>query len=200
MKYGYARVSTKEQNPNLQVDALVKAGCEKIFMDVASGAKTDRPELIKMIEEVRKRDVIVIWKLDRLGRSLKHLVELIEQLNERKVGLVSINDPIDTTTPHGKLIFNIFSSLAEFERDVIRERTKAGLDAARARGRKGGRPKGLSKIGESKACAVQTLYLEGKLSISDICKQLSISKGTLYSYLRYRGVSISGYKTTNTTK
>ncbi len=190
MKYGYSRVSTKDQNLNMQMDALKKAGCKNILSDVASGSKTDRPNLNKLLSELRKGDVIIIWKLDRLGRSLKHLVELVELLNTKKVGLVSLNDPINTTTSHGKLIFNIFASLAEFERDIIRERTKAGLKAARARGRKGGRPKGLTAEAETTACAAETLYNEQTLSILQICTQLGISKATLYTYLRYRGVKI----------
>jgi DNA invertase Pin-like site-specific DNA recombinase len=190
MKYGYARISTKDQNLDLQFDALKKAGCEKLFSDVASGAKSDRPELHKMLNEVRKDDLIIIWKLDRLGRSLKNLVELVEQLNQKEVGIKSIQDPIDTTTAQGKLTFNIFASLAEFERDIIRERTKAGLSAARARGRTGGRPKGLSQSAQSTACAAETLYNERKLTVHQICEQLTISKATLYSYLRYRGVTI----------
>jgi len=200
MKYGYARVSTKDQNLDLQMDALKKSGCEKYFMDVASGAKADRPELQKMLNEVRKDDVVVIWKLDRLGRSLKHLVELVETLSTKSVGLKSLNDPVDTTTPQGKLTFNIFASLAEFERDIISERTKAGLNAARARGRKGGRPKGLSKEAQSKACAAETLYNERKLSVQQICEQLNISKATIYSYLRYRGVQIGEEKSFKRTK
>ncbi len=190
MKYGYARISTQDQNLDLQLDSLKKAGCERIFTDIASGAKTDRPDLNKMLSEVRPKDVITIWKLDRLGRSLRHLVKLVDQLNEKKVGLISLNDPINTTTSHGKLTFNIFASLAEFERDIICERTKAGLEAARARGRKGGRPKGLSKEAEAMACASETLYKEQTLSIQQICKQLCISKATLYSYLRHRNVPI----------
>lgn len=190
MKYGYARISKQDQNIDFQLDALKKAGCERIFVDIASGAKTDRPDLNKMLSEVRPKDVITIWKLDRLGRSLKHLVQLVDQLNQQQVGLVSLKDPIDTTTPQGKLIFNIFASLAEFERDIIRERTKAGLDAARARGRKGGRPKGLSREAQTTAYAAETLYKEQTLSVQQICKRLSISKATLYSYLRHRGVPI----------
>ena len=190
MKYGYARVSTRDQNPNLQTDALKKARCERIFIDRASGARTDRPELNMMLDEIRSGDVVVIWKLDRLGRSLKHLVELVEYLNRRKIGLRSLNDPIDTSNAHGKLTFNIFASLAEFERDIISERTKAGLEAARARGRKGGRPKGLSKEAEIKACAAETLYKKRRLSINQICDQLDICKATFYSYLRRRNVKI----------
>ena len=122
MRVGYARVSTKDQNIDLQVDALTNAGCETVFQEVASGAKTARPVLSDMLSRLRSGDVLVIWKLDRLGRSLKHLVTLTNELLERKIGLISLNDPIDTTTPQGRLVFNIFASLAEFERDLIRER------------------------------------------------------------------------------
>ncbi len=190
MRVGYARVSTKEQNVEMQVDALKKAQCEQVFTEVASGANTTRPVLDDLLSRLRSGDVLVIWKLDRLGRSLKHLVTLTNELLERQIGLVSLNDPIDTTTPQGRLIFNIFASLAEFERDLIRERTQAGLEAARARGRKGGRPRGLSKQAEATAMAAETLYGEGELSVQAICDQLSISKPTLYSYLRHRGVKI----------
>ena len=188
MRIGYARVSTKDQSFDLQVDALQKAECEEVFREVASGAKTERPVLDDLLSRLRAGDVLVIWKLDRLGRSLKHLVTLATELMERKIGLISLNDPIDTTTPQGRLVFNIFASLAEFERDLIRERTQAGLKAARARGRKGGRPRGLSKKAEAKALAAETLYREGKLSVQAICDQLDISKPTLYAYLRHRDV------------
>jgi DNA invertase Pin-like site-specific DNA recombinase len=190
MKIGYARVSTGDQNIDLQIDQLREAGCEKIFQEIASGAKTERRELTRLLEQVRDGDVIVIWKLDRLGRSLKHLVELVTQLTERGVGLRSLNDPVDTTSSQGKLIFNIFASLAEFERDLIVERTQAGLKAARARGRTGGRPKGLSETAKLKAVAAETLYKEGELSVNEIAGNLGISKVTLYSYLRRRGVEI----------
>jgi DNA invertase Pin-like site-specific DNA recombinase len=139
MKIGYARISTSEQSLNLQTDALEKAGCEKIFSDIASGAKDDRKELLAAIEFCRKGDSLVVWKLDRLGRSLKHLIETINILIEKKVGFVSVQESIDTTTPGGKLIFHVFGALAEFERELIRERTNAGLKSARARGRLGGR-------------------------------------------------------------
>ena len=190
MKIGYARVSTGDQNIDLQIDQLREAGCEKIFQETASGAKTERRELARLLEQVRDGDVIVIWKLDRLGRSLKHLVELVTQLTKRGVGLKSLNDPVDTTSSQGKLIFNIFASLAEFERDLIVERTQAGLKAARARGRTGGRPKGLSETAKLKAVAAETLYKEGELSVNEIAGNLGISKVTLYSYLRRRGVEI----------
>jgi DNA invertase Pin-like site-specific DNA recombinase len=145
-----------------------------------------------MLNDVRNGDVVVVWKLDRLGRSLRHLVELVGDLSGRGVGLQSLNDPIDTTTSQGRLVFNIFASLAEFERELIRERTQAGLTAARARGRFGGRPKGLPSQAESTAMVVETLYKEGRLSVNAIARQLNISKSTLYRYLRYRGVKIHG--------
>jgi DNA invertase Pin-like site-specific DNA recombinase len=197
MKIGYARVSTRDQKADLQVDALKQAGCEirrRIYQDIASGAKSARPELDKLLANVRPGDAVVIWKLDRLGRSLKHLVELVGELAERKVGLQSLNDPIDTTHAQGRLVFNLFASLAEFERELIRERTQAGLSAARARGRIGGRPKGLPAKAEATAMAAETLYCEGRLSVSAIGEKLHISKSTLYSYLRHRGVKIGAYQ------
>jgi len=194
MKIGYARVSTRDQNADLQVDALKQAGCERIYQDIASGAKSARPELDKLLVHVRPSDTVVIWKLDRLGRSLKHLVELVGELAERKVGLQSLNDPIDTTHAQGRLVFNLFASLAEFERELIRERTQAGLSAARSRGRIGGRPKGLPAKAEATAMAAETLYREGRLSVSAIGEKLHISKSTLYSYLRHRGVEIGAYQ------
>lgn len=190
MKIGYARISTKDQKLDLQIDALKKAGCEKVYHDQVSGAKANRPALNQMLEHLRKGDVVIIWKLDRLGRSLKHLVELVSDFMERGIGLLSLNDPVDTTTAHGRLVFNIFASLAEFERELIRERTKAGLEAARARGRKGGRPSGLSEDAQKTAMVAETLYKEKTLSIDEICSRLRISKTTFYRYLRLRGVSL----------
>ena len=192
MQIGYARVSTKDQNFDLQIDALRKAGCEKVFQEVVSGAKAERPVFDGLLHELRSGDVLVIWKLDRLGRSLRHLVELAGTLMEQDVGLRSLNDPIDTTTPQGRLAFNLFASLAEFERDLIRERTQAGLTAARARGRQGGRPKGLPSQAERTACAAETLYREQRLSVREIAEELGIAKSTLYEYLRHRGVPIGG--------
>src|SRR5512144_550949 len=144
MLIGYARVSTTDQTLDLQKDALEKAGCSKIFTDTASGAKAERIGLDEALNYVRSGDTLVVWKLDRLGRSLPHLIETITGLNNRGVGFKSITEAIDTTTSGGKLIFHIFGALAEFERDIIRERTQAGLTAARARGRKGGRPRALT--------------------------------------------------------
>jgi DNA invertase Pin-like site-specific DNA recombinase len=194
MKIGYARISTRDQNLDLQLDALKKAGCDALYQETISGSTSERPVLTDVLNSLRAGDVLVIWKLDRLGRSLKHLVELTTLLIEKKVGLLSLNDPIDTTTPQGRLSFNLFAALAEFERDIIRERTQAGLTAARARGRLGGRPKGLPKASEATACAAETLYKEGKLSVMQIAKKLSISKATLYKYLRYRQVPIGSYQ------
>ena len=193
MKIGYARVSTPDQKMDLQIDELKAAGCEKIFSEVVTGAKAERKELNKMLEQVRPGDIIVIWKLDRLGRSLKHLVELVGELIEKQVGLKSLHDPIDTSTSQGRLIFNIFASLAEFEREVISERTKAGLTAARARGRIGGRPKGLSKKAQDKARVCEALYKEGKMSIAEILDNQQISRATFYNYLRYRNVELGDY-------
>ena len=190
MKIGYARVSTKDQSLNLQEDALKKAGCKKIYSEQVSGAKANRVKLNELMEHVREGDVIVVWKLDRLGRSLRDLVSLVSKFQEKGVGFQSLQDNIDTTTPMGKLNFHLFAALAEFERDIISERTKAGLNAARARGRKGGRPKGLSKKAQDKARLAESLYKERVRSISEICSHLEISKPTLYRYLRERGVVI----------
>ncbi len=190
MKIGYARVSTKEQSFNLQVDALKKAGCECTYREVASGAKTARPVLDELLMRLRAGDVLVIWKLERLGVSLRHLVKLTNELRERNIGLISLNDPVDPTTPQGRLTFNIFAALAEFERALIRERTQAGLEAARVRGRKGGRPKGLSQQAEALALTAETLYLQRQLSVQQIAERLGISKTTLYAYLRHRGVEV----------
>jgi DNA invertase Pin-like site-specific DNA recombinase len=194
MKIGYARVSTKEQSFDLQLDALRKAGCKKVYQETVSGTKAARLQLDLMLDNLRAGDVLVIWKLDRLGRSLRHLVELVHGLMEKGVGLKSLNDPIDTTTPQGRLSFNLFASLAEFERDLIRERTQAGLSAARARGRRGGRPRGLPSSAEVTARAAETLYTERKLSVRQIANRLGISKSTLYAYLRHRGVRIGPYQ------
>jgi len=193
MKIGYARISTKDQNLELQIDALKKAGCEKIYQDIASGARSERPALNEMVQNLRPGDVLVIWKLDRLGRSLNHLISLVNNLIDKKIGLKSLNDAIDTTTAQGRLSFNLFASLAEFERDLIRERTQAGLTAARARGRHGGRPKGLPQKAEATACAAETLYKEGKLTVNEISQKLGIAKSTLYAYLRHRGVAIGSH-------
>ena len=190
MKIGYARVSTQEQELSLQIDALETAGCEHIYQEKITGAKKARPELQRMMSQLRKEDTVVIWKLDRLARSLKDLVSIVNEIQGKEAELQSLNDHIDTSTPHGKFTFHLFAALAEFERDIISERTKAGLAAARARGRMGGRPKGLSQKAEHTAIIAEQLYRDGELSVKEICKQLSISKGTFYNYLRHRGVQI----------
>lgn len=180
MKIGYARVSTKDQNLDMQIDDLKKIGCEKIFTDKISGAKKDRPGLDEALNYVRKGDVLVVWKLDRAGRSLKHLIELVNLLNEQEVGFVSIKENIDTTTSTGKLMFHIFASLAEFERDIIRERTEAGLAAARARGKVGGRPK---LMDDRKLAMAKSMMADKSIPIKNICSTLGVSKSTLYKYL-----------------
>ncbi|MBN9344485.1 MAG: resolvase [Caedibacter sp. 38-128] len=194
MKIGYARVSTRDQSLSMQVEALKEAGCFQIHEEIASGAKAARPILDEIMRNLREGDTLVIWKLDRLGRNLAHLIHLTTKLIEKKVGLISLNDPIDTTTPQGRLIFGIFASLAEFERELIRERTQAGLKSARARGRKGGRPKGMSKSAMEKAAIAEALYRNGTIPVKKIAEQLDISKTTLYLYLRSRNVRI-GEKT-----
>jgi len=182
---GYARVSKGEQNLNLQIDALKKEGCLKgnIYSDRISGAKSDRPGLNECLAILEPGDTLIIWRLDRLGRSLTHLVSTVEKLVEQKIGFKSICDGhIDTTTASGELIFNVFSSLAQFERRLIQERTNAGLKAARARGRLGGRP-ALSP-NNPKVIAAKQMHKEQSLEISEICKHLQISKPTLYRYLK----------------
>jgi DNA invertase Pin-like site-specific DNA recombinase len=190
MKYGYARVSTKDQVLNLQIDALKTAGCHKIFYEVAKGARADRPEWLKLLQEIQKGDTLIVWKLDRMGRSLHHLIKVVNDLIAKGVDIISIQDPLNTTSAQGRLIFNMFASLAEFEKDLIRERTMAGLKSARARGRMGGRPKGLSDKAKKTACTAEALYLQNELKTDDIADQLGISKTTLYKYLRTRNVQI----------
>lgn len=185
MRFGYARVSTPTQSLDLQVDALVQSGCEHIYKEVISGARKERPELVRMLQFVRKGDVVVVWKLDRLGRSLLDLVKIANQLREKEVELISLQDRIDTTTSSGKLTFHLMAALAEFERDMIRERTKAGLAAARARGRKGGRPKGMCKRLKQIAPVVKSLYDAGELTNREIAKNQGISIGSIYRCLAY---------------
>jgi DNA invertase Pin-like site-specific DNA recombinase len=190
MLIGYARVSTIEQTLDLQQDALHQAGCEQVFTDHISGAKSERPGLTQAVEFVRSGDILVVWKLDRLGRSLKQLIEIVTELQKRNVGFRSLTENIDTTSPGGKLIFHIFGSLAEFERDLIRERTLAGLAAARARGRKGGRHRVVGLNDERKIARAQALYKDKQYSIRDICEMLHISRTTLYRYIsRHNRVS-----------
>ena len=183
MLVGYARVSTNEQILDLQKDALEKLGCTKIYSDVVSGAREERKGLQEALEYVREGDTLVVWRLDRLGRSLKHLIETITRLNERKIGFKSITENIDTNTSGGKLVFHIFGALAEFERDIIKDRTKAGLNAARARGRLGGRPKAHTLNTPKKVALAQSLYENKNNTIEEICKTLNVSRATLYRYI-----------------
>lgn len=181
MTYGYARVSTGGQTTDLQRDALEKAGCNRIFIDVASGAKAHRPELDHMLDLLREGDTVVVWKLDRLGRSLQNLVELINNFDTRGVQFRSLTEAIDTSTPGGTLIFNIFGSLAQFERDLIRERTRAGLEAARARGRTGGRP---ASLNEKQIKEVRRLYESRSVTVDQIAKMMNVGRATIYRYLK----------------
>ena len=179
---GYARVSTTDQNPELQLDALRDAGCARVFTDYASGTKTSRPELDRALDQLRAGDTLVVWKLDRLGRSLPHLVETIQGLADRDVGFRSIQDPVDTTTPGGRLVFHIFAALAEFERDLIRERTQAGLAAARARGRVGGRKPALKP--EQVTMARDLLAADPSRTVASVATTLGVGKSTLYRALQ----------------
>jgi DNA invertase Pin-like site-specific DNA recombinase len=179
---GYARVSTFEQTMDLQQDALRTASCSRIFTDTISGGSTDREGLVQTLSFLRSGDTLVVWRLDRLGRSLRHLIETIATLHDRGIGFKSLTEQIDTTTSSGKLIFHIFGALAEFERELIRERTRAGLQAARARGRQGGRPRLLA--GAKKLAMVQAMYDDKSNTIADICQTLHISRATLYRYLK----------------
>lgn len=186
MLIGYARVSTQEQNPQLQIDALEAAGCERIFVEHASGAQRDRPELKAALEYARDSDVLVVWKLDRLARSLKQLIETVELLDSQKVGFRSLTESIDTTTPGGKLIFHIFGSLAEFERSMIRERTMAGLEAARSRGRTGGRPKSLS---EDDLKLLNAMLSDPEFTVAQVADRLNVAASTIYRYMPAGGRS-----------
>jgi DNA invertase Pin-like site-specific DNA recombinase len=180
MEIGYARVSTDDQDLSLQRDALEKASVERIFSDKMSGAQADRPGLWEAFDHSRTGDTLVVWRLDRLGRSLSDLISLMQQLEERGVGFKSLMEAIDTTTNGGRLIFHIFGALAEFERGLIRERTQAGLVAARMRGRFGGRPPALDK---RKIELVRRMHADRANSISDICEAVGVSRATLYRYL-----------------
>jgi len=180
MLIGYARVSTQDQHRALQLDALKAAGCEKVFVEKASGAQRDRPELIAAIDYVRAGDTLVVWKLDRLARSLTQLIETVEGLAAREIGFRSLTEAIDTTTPGGRLVFHVFGALAEFERSIIRERTKAGLDAARARGRKGGRPPALSP---KDLAAAKALLADPAITVEDVARRLNVAPSTLYRHL-----------------
>ena len=179
---GYARVSTKDQNLNLQIDALEKYGVDRIYSEKLSGTKFDRPELIEMLKYVREGDTVVVWKLDRIGRSMKDLINIVSEFQNRGINFVSLKENIDTSNATGKLIFNIFASLAEFERDIISERTRAGLESAKMRGRLGGRPK---KEYENVKLALK-MHDSKLYSIDEIIKATGLSRASLYRYLKKR--------------
>ncbi len=180
MLVGYARVSTQDQKPALQRDALTATGCEKLFEETASGAQRDRPQLQAAIDYMRAGDTLVVWKLDRLARSMKQLIETVEGLDARGIGFRSLTEAIDTTTPGGKLVFHIFGALAEFERSIIRERTKAGLASARARGRLGGRPPALSP---EDLAAARALLSDPEITVDAVARRLGVAPSTLYRHL-----------------
>jgi DNA invertase Pin-like site-specific DNA recombinase len=181
---GYARVSTGDQSPGLQLDALRAAGCYRVFADTASGALAARPELAAVLDQLRPGDTLVVWKLDRLGRSLRHLIDTVGELERRGVGFKSLREHVDTTTPGGRLVFHLFGALAEFERDLIRERTAAGLAAARARGRKGGRP---AVMTPAKAAVARQLYDSRQHTVAAIARTLGVSRASVYRHLPAAG-------------
>jgi DNA invertase Pin-like site-specific DNA recombinase len=187
MLIGYARVSTHEQNLDLQRDALKAAGCTKLVEDTASGGKARRDGLDRARELLRSGDTLVVWRLDRLGRTLKYLIELITELEGRGIGFRSLQESIDTTSPGGTLVFHLFGALAEFERNLIRERTKAGLEAARARGRTGGRR---HKLDARKRALAVELYHQKQHTVMEICGMVGITKPTLYAYVRAVGTGL----------
>src|SRR5680860_543436 len=193
MVFGYARVSTADQSLNLQLDALLKEGVEKrnIYTDKVSSTVEERKSLIKIWEYIREGDTLVVWKLDRLARSLIHFTKLMNELEEKGVKFKSITEPfIDTTkeSSHSRFLVNMFAALAQLERDIIVERTKAGLESARIRGRVLGAPKGLSKKNKQKAVLCEEYFKEGRLTVAEICDRLEISRATYYKYLRIRGL------------
>ena len=189
MRIGYARVSTLEQNPALQQDALRAAGCERVFEDRASGAKAERPGLAAALEYARPGDTLVVWRLDRLGRSLRDLIDRVRELEERGIGFKSLREGFDTTTGSGRLVFHVFGALAEFERALIRERTGAGLAAARARGRKGGRKKALTP---AQVEQMRVLARDPSITVGQICQTFGVSRNTFYRRVHERYESPEG--------
>jgi DNA invertase Pin-like site-specific DNA recombinase len=183
MKIGYARVSSQDQKLELQLDDLKSYGCETVYKEKVSGKSKSRPQLEKMIDQLRNGDIVVVWKLDRLGRSLKDLIDLVSVFREKGVEFVSLKDGIDTGTATGRFTFNIFTSLAKFEREIIRERTMAGLEAARSRGRMGGRSAGLSNEALATAKNAKILYDSGEKAVKEIAQSLKISRATCYRYI-----------------
>ena len=194
IKIGYARVSTFDQNLDLQIDALKKEGCKQIFTDKISGVKSQKPNFDKLLEYAREGDTIVVWKLDRLGRSTVQLIELMEELKKKNIHVKSLNESIDTSTATGTLFFQFMCMLAEHERNIIRERTAAGLNAARARGRTGGRPQGLSAHYQLIAPEVKEMYEKGTRSTEEIRKIFNIkSQPTLYKILAFANIDVNGF-------
>ena len=181
MKIGYARVSTDKQTLDSQIDALKKEGCEKIFEDIVSGSKSKKPELEKALEQLRSGDVLVVWRFDRLGRVTRDLLKFVQELRDREIGLVSVTQNIDTTKPDGYMVFTIFAAIAENERNLLIERTTAGLAAARARGRQGGRKE---KLTPKQVATLKTMYDSKQHSTTEICNTFKISRPTLYAYVR----------------
>jgi len=181
MFIGYARISTHDQTLALQLDALEKAGCDRIFTDKVSGTKAERKGLTEALSHLREGDALVVWRLDRLGRSLRHLIDTVTELHDRGVGFKSLQENIDTTTSGGKLVFHIFGALAEFEREIIRERTQAGLASARSRGKVGGRPKALTP---KEVQILRNMAADKSLTVSDICQTLGIGRTTFYRYVK----------------
>jgi DNA invertase Pin-like site-specific DNA recombinase len=197
MKVGYARVSVSDPDASIQLDILKQAGCKQIFIDKADIIQREHPGLETTLSYMQEGDILVDWRLDRLARSLLNLVETVNHLVERGLGFQSLQESIETTGSDGQLVFRTFAILGSFQRTLNRERTQAGLAAARARGRKGGRPKGLSEKAQRTAVLAEKFYLDGDLSVKEICEQLSISKATLYNYLRYRGVKTGSARTSS---
>ena len=185
MKIGYARVSTNDQDTQLQLDALNSVGCGRIYEESQSGAKKERAELKQCLKSLRAGDILVVWKLDRLGRSLQHLIDVVADLEQRQVGFQSLTENIDTTSPTGKLVFHIFGSLAEFERGLIRERVKAGLDAAKKKGKKFGRPDALDEKDKSMALAMRN----GGATKIDIARHFKVTRQTIYTLLKESGAA-----------
>ena len=181
MLIGYARVSTEAQSLELQTDGLRDCGCEKIYSDVASGAKGGRPGLASALADLRAGDVLVVWGLDRLGRSVSHLIEVVGELRERGIGFRSLREEVETVSPSGKLVFHLFAALAEFERAMIRERTRAGLEAAKSRGRQGGRPR---KLTAKQVRQAALLLADGSVDVGEVCRTFGVHRSTLYRHVR----------------
>lgn len=181
MRIGYARVSTLDQSPELQIQKLKESGCEKIIEERASGAKLDRPELTRLLNDIlREGDTLVVWKLDRLARSLKQLIETAQMLKERRIGLVSLTDAIDTSSPGGMLVFHVLGAISEFERELIRERTRAGLVEAKRQGKRGGRP---AKLGTKQIVEARAMLASGAFTAEGVARKFDVSRATLYRSL-----------------